>query len=703
MQLATWLEVMPMMLIIAAGLYVPGALIVVAVEGVRPLRVVALAPIVSMVVAGVSGIIAYPLHIPWGWPCYLFSALIVLLAVAVMRVVGRQLARHRAASAASESAGTESLLRSPTNSIAHPPVHANPPPVASSALMRSVPALAGLLIAAACVATRLIRAVPSPDQITQTYDTVFHDNVVARIVQTGEASSLHALPPIRNVYPIAFQQFAALGNMAVPAATVPAAISCAWLVFAALVWPVSVLFLTRELCGRRALSGFLAPILAVCVAGGPFVLLDWGTLYSMYAGQTLLAVLFALTWRWCMKDWNRGARSCAQGLAWIAVAGLAVSLAHFRVIMTYLLVAVPLVLAWLWAVAQTLKRTKGVHAMRLAIGAFVVAVLAIFAAGCAVFAKMYIFDSTRPISDHLNGGPAQPTENIPSAVARFLTGTPIDASGRRLATDWLVVALLAVAVVGIGIARKTLKRNGLLMLAGFVLLGMVFVACAGTHADWAKVVTALWYKDQRRPFAAWPMMAVPIICLGWQALCDRVDVRMPRAHVPAVAVRCAAAALTMAVCLASPQMTGMMNSVRDTTRFAPNGQDSPMLTTDEYLLLKRLNRHVPAGEAIVSDPWNGSAFSLAVGGRTPYYAHLYMAWDEDHSYLASHLKNIDTDPQVCQILKRNGLHWYLSMGGPYVKDDPNQRMFGGLQVVKSAMREVDRQGDAVLYRITACQ
>ncbi len=705
MQLATWLEVVPMMLVVAAGLYVPGALIVAVAGGKRHkslLRVAALAPIASMAVAGVSGILAYQVHVRWGWGCYLLSALIVLLLTVLARIAAVRFAIARRSDASLEASLATSLTTSRSN------------PSQRLDYKRIVPALAGVFIAAASVILRLVRATPSPDQITQTYDTVFHDNVVARIVQTGEASSLHALPPIRDVYPIAFQQFAALGELAMPDATAPAAITCAWLVFAALVWPISILFLTREMCGDRALPSFLAPVLAVCVAGGPFVLLDWGTLYSMYAGQALLPVLLALTWRWCLKDWNRGARTCASGLAWIVVAALAVSLAHFRVIMTFLLVGIPLVLAWLWAAAQTLKRTKGVRAMRLAVIAFVAVVLAVFAAGCAVFAKMYIFDSTRPISDHPNGQPAQPTETIPSATVRFLTGTPITSANQRLVTDWVVVALLLVALIGIvALAHNTAKRNGLLLFAGFLLLGLVFVACAGTHADWAKVLTALWYKDQRRPFSAWPMMAVPIICLGWQTLCDGIGTRAmklnamlnvkPSAAFVSQAARLLAAVLAVLVCTASTQMAGMMNSVANVTSFAENGQDTPMLTSDEYLLLKRLNKNVPVDEEIIADPWNGSAFSLAVGGRTPYYAHLSMAWDQDHFYLANNLKNIDTDPQVCQILKRNNLKWYLSMGGPYVKDDPNQKMFDGLKVVEGAMQQVDRQGEAALYRITACE
>ena len=173
--------------------------------------------------------------------------------------------------------------------------------------------------------------------------------------------------------------------------------------------------------------------------------------------------------------------------------------------------------------------------------------------------------------------------------------------------------------------------------------------------------------------------------------------------VAAYAPRCIAALLVLLIGVASPQMHGMMASVSHSYRFADNGQTYPMVSRDEYLLLKRIGDHVPQDEMVVSDPWNGSAFMLAVGRRTPFYAHLSMAWDHDHSYLASNFRNINTDPEICAILQRNNLHWYLDMGGSYSDpNDPQHVMFLGIEPVPDAMEAVDSQGDATLYRITAC-
>ena len=683
MQLATWIDVIPMLLAIIGALFLPGGLIVVACGRRSPMDVAALGPVVSVTVAGISGIVADWIGISWGWVTYVMSALIVLSTVVVIRSLAG-------------GKWTASAVRP------------------SGVSWRSwLPAVSGVCLSAVTTTVRLVSVVASPDQVTQNYDTVFHDNVVAHIIQTGQATSLHALEPIRDVYPIAFQQFAALGGLAVPSMTAPAAIICAWLVFAAVLWPIGILYLVRSICDVSPVTDFIAPVLAAVAGASPFLLLDWGTLYSMFAGQILLPVLLAVCWQWCLRDWSAGWHRCLGGLCWIVVAGLAVSLAHFRVVMTFCVVALPLVALWVYRFGKMLLNRHGKHFFLLFTGAFSVVVLTILSIGLVVFAKMYLVDSSRPISDRLNGDQALPTDTILGAIGRYLTGTAVDSNGTQLPTDWIIVILLLVGVIGTLICtRGTNRAIGAVLVASFVLLGVIVVSCAGTHADWAKIVTALWYKDQRRPFSAWPVVSIPIICFGLRMIGTRWELHnrnKPQMNSPKLAAaidnisRFVVCLLAAVSCIASPQMYGMMGTLSTVYAFADNESDAPMLSEDEYLLLKRLNEHVPADEMVISDPWNGSAFMLSVGGRTPFYAHLYMNWDYDHAYLASNFHNIDSDPEVCRIMERNNLHWYLDMGGSFTDpDDPQHVVFQGLVPVPDALEAIDSQGRATLYRITAC-
>ncbi|RSX53336.1 hypothetical protein D2E26_1378 [Bifidobacterium dolichotidis] len=700
MQLASWESVLWPIVAMVAALYVPGALIAWLAGAARAtqrshgrvnvLAVFAWAPLISFIIATASGLVCARLHVRWGWLAYGLSSLVVAVVVAAVRLlIHRSWACFRA-----QPSGQRRTL------------------AASASVF-------GVLLAAASISGRLIHAVPSPDQIMQNYDSIFHTNLVAYIAQTGNADALHALPPVRETYPIAFQQFAALGKLIDPAITAPAALMGAWLICAALVYPISMLYMVRTICGNHMVTNFMAPALVAVAGGFPFLLLDWGTLYSMFAAQTVMPVLIAATWQWATRDWNRGAGPCITGIAWILVGILAVSAGHFRVIMSYILLMIPLLIWWLVKAGAELKRRRGARALHIAVAAFFTLVIAVFAAGVAVFCHMYLRNNTRPISDHLNGGQAMPTDTLGSALWRALSGTPIDSRAVRMPVDWIMVALLVLAVIAAyALPRKhsVLRRNMTLWLGSYALLSFIVMACAGTHADWAKVVTALWYKDQRRPFASWGIVAITLICIGTLAFCNWWHNRMltqvsehtaPRsrqimAHLP----RTMLLIVTTVCVLFSPQANAMAQAVGQTAAFASNDQTHAMLTEDKYLLLKRLSQDVPQGEVIVSDPWNGSGFALAVGDREPYYAHLNMLWDEPHTYIASNMQNIATDPQVCTTLNEHDLYWYLDMGKPYVQNDPQHQVFEGMSSfdAKSSpyLHEVDRQGDAVLYRITGC-
>lgn len=689
MQLAQWNSVIWPVIAILLAIYVPGSLTgrILGRRGI--LSVLAFAPLISMIVAGLSGIIAYAIHIRWNWGTYLISCAIVLTVVALARWL---VIRHR------HRVGHHESVQRPHEPWSH-----------------AIPAIFGVLLGGGLITTRLVRNVPSPDQLTQNYDTIFHDNVVANIVVNGQASSLHALSPVRETYPIAFQQFAALGKLANMSLTVPAATLSCWLVFAAVIYPISMLYLVRTVCGRHMLTDFAAPALVAVAGGMPYLLLDWGSLYSMFAGQMIMPVLFAATWRWVMRDWHRGAARCWTGISWIVVGVAAVSFAHFRVMMTFLLLALPLFVYWCIQAGRALRRAKGVRALQVAISAVVVVILLVFAAGAYVFARMYLVNNTRPISDHLNGGQAWPTDTYWSAIGRFLTGTPVNSLGQRMPVDWIMTVLLAVAVIAVLVIRGRRRTYGTIFLISFALLGIVCVASAATMADWAKIVTALWYKDQRRPFSAWAMVAIPLICLGLRSLCDwwdthtrhlrMVDRTNHSARLMLLRIPRTLFALLVLLCvLINPQADAMAASVGSTMAFAQNGQDTPILSEDEYLLLKRLDDHVPASDVIVSDPWNGSGFALAVGDRQLFYPHLYMVWDADHTYLAQHLDQITTDPQVCQVLNNHKLRWYIDMGGSYAPGDPQHAVFDGMgNVPQDALKLVDSQGNAKLYEITACQ
>jgi hypothetical protein len=223
MELSTWQQAVPLVVAVILAIYVPGTLIAAAAGRRGTVELAALAPVVSLAIAGVGGVIAYPLGMRWEWWSYLMSCalvLVVVLSIAgrreAMRLMQRRL-RHtetanRASSAGSIDSADSAQSGAATDTLQEDsvrPASKRPTPQTFAQCCREVlrlcrfwlPACAGVALAALTVALRLMRAVPSPEQVTQNYDSVFHDNVVARIMLTGQASSLHALPPIREGLP----------------------------------------------------------------------------------------------------------------------------------------------------------------------------------------------------------------------------------------------------------------------------------------------------------------------------------------------------------------------------------------------------------------------------------------------------------------------------------------------------------------------
>lgn len=65
MQLATWAQTLPVILMIVLAVYLPGS-IVGLLAGRRGVDLVALAPVISIAIAGVGGVVVYPLGVRLG-------------------------------------------------------------------------------------------------------------------------------------------------------------------------------------------------------------------------------------------------------------------------------------------------------------------------------------------------------------------------------------------------------------------------------------------------------------------------------------------------------------------------------------------------------------------------------------------------------------------------------------------------------------
>ncbi|PHP52399.1 hypothetical protein BW737_009560 [Actinomyces ruminis] len=131
-----------------------------------------------------------------------------------------------------------------------------------------------------------------------------------------------------------------------------------------------------------------------------------------------------------------------------------------------------------------------------------------------------------------------------------------------------------------------------------------------------------------------------------------------------------------------------------------------MLSDGELDFIRRIGEELPEDAVVLGDPSNGSAYLWSVAGVHVLYPSRPKPSSTELAWLGENADQIDTDPRVCEILNRHGVGYY------YSDDAEPDGLTGGVReplwgealarVPHSALEEVDSQGDATLWRITAC-
>jgi hypothetical protein len=219
------------------------------------------------------------------------------------------------------------------------------------------------------------------------------------------------------------------------------------------------------------------------------------------------------------------------------------------------------------------------------------------------------------------------------------------------------------------------------------------------------VLVGPWYED---PFRVAPLIVIVATvagAVGADFLIRRLALAVRRRTGASGSVRSAGivTALVVAVALIPSSQLIVTRDVVQTQRGYRLDDQSVIITPEELTLLGRLADEVPRGDIVADNPWDGSGLAYAFTGRRVLTQHLLYNASADQDLIDTRLRDAATDPEVCAALERTGVRWVLDFG-PYLEANPAAETYPGLDGLDSsnAVTEVDREGDAVLYRITAC-
>ena len=665
-----WFSLIPVFLAAAVLLFVPGAL-VGAAAGLRTSLVVAMAPAISIAIIAGTGVVAPAVGLAWGpVPIAAATALTALaLLAARLWIAGRRPGRREVGARRRPGRGT---------------------------------------IAAWCVAWPLSAAVTgytvgrlfnTPDAISQTFDAVFHLNAVEWILKTGNASSLRLLleAPQGSFYPLGWHTLVAAAMRLCGATDVPVATNATALAVSGLVWTSGCLALTHILLRGRPLALLVAAVMAGSFSAFPILLLNWGVLYPNFLSVALLPALLAAA-RELVP--TAGARPTGLVLPAGALGVGGLGLTQPNTAATLLLALVILAVARAVTTVRTPPAERPAGALRRQ---------ALVSGGLtAVLVLTWIVMRPPRSAGELWGANYAASSSIGEAI----TSMP--------APLWMIWVPAVLAFIGFVTALRT---DGYRWLAALhATTGALYVVARSTQdADLRFFLVGIWYNDSNRLAALLPVTAVPLAALGMLAvarwaralaaqLSDAQWARGARERLTAIGERvrilswwrwAAYPAVVTALVLTGPLSTAMSNTVwllEQTYLFSPG---SPSITPDERALIDELPDLIDKDAVVAVDPRSGAALAYALAGVDTTLKHLLHRHDPEVYVIQDKLNKAATDPTVCPAVRKLGATYALYFPGKTIS---NQKPFPGFTHLDTApgFELVAKQGDAALYRITAC-
>ncbi|MHA7987259.1 DUF6541 family protein [Rathayibacter sp. CAU 1779] len=651
-----WVLVPP----IAAGIalvMIPGLVIAYAATA-RGITAWGLAPGLSMTVYTVLALIYGVPHLTWNLGTVTLGVVVV---VAVVALVTRWLTRRF---------GVAPLARDP-RTVGW---------VASGATV----------IAFLAVAIRFAYVFAAPDGISQTFDNNFHLNGMRYIIDTGEASPLtfsdlqYAFHGFGSFYPNLWHAVAAL-IAELSGASVPVTANAFSIVIGGVIWPLSCVFLIRQVMGPRPLALLAGGVMSIGLAAFPLTLVSWGVLYPNLLGLALVpAGLGTLVLA------NKLAADAVLGpvLGWIAFVALlpGIALAHPNALVSLLVVGMPPIAIGWWRWLRWTLRETGRRRLIVCIASGVV--------GAAVL--LIVFWLVRPPSAAATWGP------IEGRKAALYMGLLNAEYG-----DIPAFVVTALAIVGV-VATFVKRRNRWLVISAAAVELLFYLTATLPLGHLRLIFTGTWYSDIYRIIALFPLVLAPLATVGviWlgelAAQLLRKSARFKdRASAPRLV-----AIVTVVLVVVLGGAAQLERSMVAATGWAKHNYaltaKARLLSTDERALIERLPGEVPADAVIAGDPWTGTALTWALADRRVIAPHIYGARSDAENLILQSLRSAKPDSAVCRAVHAEGVTYALDFGTKGVFGHTDQYPGVHHLSTSAAVALVDHVGDAALYRITGC-
>lgn len=547
--------------------------------------------------------------------------------------------------------------------------------------------LAGLGFGAGVIAWRFSRMFVTPENISQSYDNVFHLSALRLILDSGNGSSMFLGTLQENgpasFYPAAWHDLVTL-VIQTSNSSIPVGINSTNIVIGALVWTISGMYLATRVVGVRPATMLLSGALAGAFASFPYLLVDFGVLYPNFLAIAILPALIALL----ADALGISHRSnTGSALAWtlLVFAAPGLGLAHPSIFLALGAFAIPLLLFWSTKQClQTFRKEIG-WAQCLA---SVVAVLAFMTLLHALWGRL------RP-SVAASFWP--PSQTIAQALGEAISSAP-----QRNPVSWIILSLTVLGLLAIA------KNPSRVWFLGVYAVGIFFFVVVSGFIDGElrSFITGVFYNDSFRLAAMLPVAALPLTVFGaiwlFDTLRDRVPNGMRDSRAIFLTILGLGALASLGVGLAAQDNTVEAAQERGSTMYKLDS-NSPLLSLDEAKLLSRAEAKIPEGATVIGNPATGASLVYALANRNVILPAVSSPRNADDKTVTEMLGQIIEDPAVCQAVERLNAYYILDFGSKAINNMAIPFPTSEELASNQALTLIDEEGQARLYRIDSCR
>lgn len=545
------------------------------------------------------------------------------------------------------------------------------------------------------VFTRMLVALKEADTFSQTFDAVFHINLLRLITDSGNAYILQMnlvdLPNRQGFYPAVWHQFVSLleptlGSPYIAANAMSIAVTL-------ILFPFTLAGLVWAMFPGDKRKYYIALLVANMLPQASILAMVFGVLYpNHFANAMGLSILIPLLLFFSSKTWFEALKHTLV----LVVMAFGIALAHPGVI---LFMSFGCALVTLNGIAKVLENKLQLKQWRYAALLNHSVIILGFALYVLAFSKLTWaipnFAAMRSLPAHWD---AQHPDVFRAAI-RALTSS----AGFYFHATWryglLLLLLVLVALVAIAVKNRNIW---LAYFWGFSLL-LYVVASGAQNPVIRQSITGLWYGDANRlaMFLGMSGAILFVLSTDWMIYKFPQDSLKPAVLVPLVVFGIVQLLPVNAVMYERMSVDYPGVVAEDDTGY--------LLSEEEAILLERLPEEVPEGTVIIGNPWEGTTFAWAMAHREVLFPHVGSIPVGDRKQLADTLNDKSRLKENCAIIEKYNAYYVLDFKNDYLWNglDKQKRheKYEGLKYLDflQIAEVVDEEGFAKLMKITACE